>query len=128
MLEFLLIKLQAERLATLLKETSTQVFSREYYGIFKNSFFTEHLCWLLLNFFTGFQKETVFSINHLIMKTFKCSSPCSSPTLCSSKCSDFTFNMSIRCSDRTTQSETIFFIVDFFFCYNIYRYFLFVCL
>ena len=117
MLEFLLIKLQAERLATLLKETSTQVFSREYYGIFKNSFFTEHLCWLLLNFFTGSQKETVFSINHLIMKTFKCSSP-----------TDFAFNMSIRFSDCTTQSETIFFSVDFFFCYNIYRYFLFVCL
>ena len=31
------------------KETPTQVFSSEYYEIFKNTFFTEHLRWLLLN-------------------------------------------------------------------------------
>ena len=31
------------------KETQTQVFSCEYHKIFKNSFFMEHLRWLLLN-------------------------------------------------------------------------------
>ena len=31
-----------------LKETPTQVYSCEYYEIFKNSFFTEHVWWLLL--------------------------------------------------------------------------------
>ena len=30
-------------------ETPTQVFSSEYYEIFKNTFFTEHFRWLLLN-------------------------------------------------------------------------------
>ena len=44
-------------------------------GIFKNSFSIEHLWWLLLNFFTGFQKEKAFSINRSVMKTFKCSFP-----------------------------------------------------
>ena len=34
-----LIKTQTSRLATLLKKTPTQVFSFEYCGIFKNSFF-----------------------------------------------------------------------------------------
>ena len=45
-----LIELQVFRLATLLKETPTQVFSYEIYGIFKNTFFTEHLQWLLILF------------------------------------------------------------------------------
>ena len=30
------------------KETLVQVFSREFCGIFKNTFFIEYLCWLLL--------------------------------------------------------------------------------
>ena len=32
------------------KEAPTQVFSCEYYEIFKNTFFTEHLWWPLLLF------------------------------------------------------------------------------
>ena len=49
MLESFLIKLQALRSATLLKkETSSQLFSCEYHEIFKNTFCTEHLRWLLL--------------------------------------------------------------------------------
>ena len=43
MLEFLLIKMQGFRPATLKKETPTQVFFCEYCEIFKNNFFTEHL-------------------------------------------------------------------------------------
>ena len=42
------------------KEIPTQVFSCEYCGIFKNSLFIAHLRWLLLNFYTGSQNETVF--------------------------------------------------------------------
>ena len=47
--------------------------------------FIEHFRWPLLNFFTSSQKETVFSINRSVMKTFKCS----------------------------TDTETIFYSVDF---------------
>ena len=47
------------------------------------AFFTKHLSWLLLNFFLGSPKETVFSINRSVLKTFKCSFPV-----------DFAFNMS----------------------------------
>ena len=36
-------KAEGLRPATLLKETLAQVFSCEFYGIFKNTFFTEHL-------------------------------------------------------------------------------------
>ena len=36
------------------KETPTQVFSCKYHKIFKNSFFMEHLQWLLLNMVEGF--------------------------------------------------------------------------
>ena len=36
------------RLATLLKKTPAQVFSCEFCEILKNTFFTEHLWWLLL--------------------------------------------------------------------------------
>ena len=43
MLESLLIKMQAFRAAILLEETPAQVFSCEYYEIFKNIFFTGHL-------------------------------------------------------------------------------------
>ena len=32
------------------KGTLAQIFSREFWDIFKNTFFTEHLWWLLLNF------------------------------------------------------------------------------
>ena len=42
MLESLLIKLQAFIPATSLKEALTQVFSRQYREIFKNTFFAEH--------------------------------------------------------------------------------------
>ena len=40
---FFLIKLQDFRPITLLKETRTQVFSCEYYNIFKNTYFEKHL-------------------------------------------------------------------------------------
>ena len=40
---FFLIKLQDSRPITLLKETPTQVFSCEYYNIFKNTYFEKHL-------------------------------------------------------------------------------------
>ena len=43
------IKQQAFRPATLMKQTPSQVVSCEYYEIFKNKFFIEHLQWLLLN-------------------------------------------------------------------------------
>ena len=43
--------------ATLLKETSTQVFSCESCKIFKNTFFTEQLQWLLLKFKSYFQRK-----------------------------------------------------------------------
>ena len=43
-----LIKLQTLRPATLLKETPTRLLSCEICQIFKNTFFTEHLWWLLL--------------------------------------------------------------------------------
>ena len=80
----------------------------------RTAFFVEHLWWLLLNFFTESQKETVFSINRSVMRTFKCPFPV-----------DLAFNMSIRCSDRTTQPETIFFSVDFLVVITD-QYFLFV--
>ena len=95
------------------KETQTQMISCEYCGVLRTAFFIEHFWWHLLNFFTGSQKETVFSINHSVMKTFKCSFPI-----------DFAFNMSIRCSERTPQPETIFYSV-YFVAVIIYRYFLF---
>ena len=37
-----------KRPTTLLKKTPTQVFSREICEIFKDTFFTEHLRWLLV--------------------------------------------------------------------------------
>ena len=37
------------RLSTLLKKTLAQVFSCEFCDISKNTFFTEHLWWLLMN-------------------------------------------------------------------------------
>ena len=56
----LLIKLQAWSSATLLKETPKQVFSCEYYEMFKNSFFIEHLWLLLLKSHVNFEwKHTV---------------------------------------------------------------------
>ena len=44
-----LIKLQAEARNFIKKETLAQVFSCEFCEISKNTFFTEHLRWLLLN-------------------------------------------------------------------------------
>ena len=90
------------------------MFSCDYCQIFKNNFFIDNLWWLLLNFFTEFQKETIFSINDSVMKTFRCSLPI-----------DFAFKMSIQCSERTTQSEKMFFIIDFLVV-TIYQNFLFV--
>ena len=43
-----LIKLQAWACNVIKKETLAQVFSCEFYKISKNTFFTEHLWWLLL--------------------------------------------------------------------------------
>ena len=58
--------------------------------------------------------EKAFLIKHSVMKAFKCSLPIY-----------FAFKMSIRCSERTTQSETIFFSVDFFVVI-MHQYLLFV--
>ena len=43
--------LQDEAYNFIQQDTLAQVFSREFYKIFKNTFFVEHLRWLLL-FFT----------------------------------------------------------------------------
>ena len=43
-----LVKFQASKPVTLSIETPTQVVSCEYCEMFKNSFFIEHLRWLLL--------------------------------------------------------------------------------
>ena len=43
MLEFLFNKVAGFRSVTLMKETPTQVFSCEYYNIFKNTYFEKHL-------------------------------------------------------------------------------------
>ena len=59
-----LIKSQAFRPATLLKRDSTQVFSCEYSENSKNTFFKEHLRWLLLtkknSVFGQFSRNSVF--------------------------------------------------------------------
>ena len=107
-----LIKLQV--LQHRWKEIPTQVSSYEYCGILMNSFFIENFWWLLLDFFTGSQKETIFSVNCSVMKTFKCSFSV-----------DFLFNMWIRCSECTTQPEAMFYSVDFLIVI-IYQYFLFL--
>ena len=44
----ILIELQAEVYNFIKKETLAQVFSCEFCEIFKNTFFIEHLWWLLL--------------------------------------------------------------------------------
>ena len=44
-----LIKLKACMYVAVLKATPTQVFSSEYYKIFKDTFFIEHLSWLFLS-------------------------------------------------------------------------------
>ena len=46
-----LIKLQAFRPVTLLKRKPNQVFSCEICEMFKNTFFTEHIRWLLLKLY-----------------------------------------------------------------------------
>ena len=97
------------------KETPAQVFSCEYCRIFNNSFFfIEHFRWLLLNFSAGSQKETVFSINCSVRKTFKYSLSI-----------DVAFNMSMWCSERTPKPETIFYRLGFL-TVIIYRYFWFL--
>ena len=80
------------------------------------AFFIEQFWLLLLNFFTGSQKERVFSIHRSVRKTFKCFFPI-----------DFAFNMSMQCSERTPKPETIFYSVDFL-AVIINRYFLFLYL
>ena len=67
-----------------------------------------------MNFFTGSQKESVFHINGSVVKTFKWS-----------VLIDFAVNMSITCSERIQQPETIFYRVDFL-AVIIYLYFLFL--
>ena len=52
-LSLFLIKLQTWGTVTLLKRDSTQVFSCEYYQIFKNAFFTEHPRIFQKSFFTN---------------------------------------------------------------------------
>ena len=47
--DYFLINLQVEACNFLKKETLSQVFSCEFREISKNTFFTEHLRWLLLN-------------------------------------------------------------------------------
>ena len=44
-----LLKLQADDCNFIKKETLVQVFSCEFFEIFRNTFVTEHLRWLLLN-------------------------------------------------------------------------------
>ena len=44
-----LIKLETQACKFIKKETLVQAFSCEFYEIFKNIFFTEHLWWLLLD-------------------------------------------------------------------------------
>ena len=73
------------------------MFSCEYCQIFKNNFFIDHPWWLFLNFFTEFQKETIFSINGSVMKNFSCSF-----------LFGFAFKMSKQCSERTKQPEKCF--------------------
>ena len=58
----------------LLKENRAQLFSCECCEIFKNNF-VGHLRWLLRNFFTESQKETVFLMNRLVIKMVKCPFP-----------------------------------------------------
>ena len=55
-----LIELEVWGAATLKEETPTQVFSCEYHKIFKNSFFIEHLRWLLLKMVEEFLIQTRF--------------------------------------------------------------------
>ena len=43
MLDSLLIKLLGLQVCNFIKESPTQVFSCEYFQIFKNTFFAEHL-------------------------------------------------------------------------------------
>ena len=47
--DYFLVNLQVEACNFLKKETLSQVFSCKFCEIFKNTFFTEHLRWLLLN-------------------------------------------------------------------------------
>ena len=96
------------------KDTPMQVFFVDIVEFLRIRFFIEHFWWLLLNFFTGCQKESVFSINGSVMKTVNCSFLI-----------DFAFIMSIRCSERTPQPQTIFYRVDFL-AVIIYVYFLFL--
>ena len=63
--EFLfVIKLQAEACNFIKKETVAQVFSCEFYKIFKNTFFTEHL-WT-----AGFASSERLLLNHPVSVSF----------------------------------------------------------
>ena len=57
-------------LASLLKKTSTQVFSCETYKNFKNTFFTEHLWWLLLKGAYLLEKKDYLPLLLRILHTF----------------------------------------------------------
>ena len=90
-----------------------KIFTRKhrYFSVnIAKKLFIDLLWWLLLNFFTESQEETVFSINGSFRSSFLI---------------DFSFNILLRCTKRLKQPETIYFIVDFLFVI-IYRYFLFV--
>ena len=64
-------KIAGLRPAALLKKALTQVFSCEFYEIFKNSFFVEHLRWLLLKREGWFHKEVLPSKFKKIIADFQ---------------------------------------------------------
>ena len=58
-----LIKLQAEPCSFIKKEALAQVFSCGFCEIFKNTFFIEHLRWLLLLLVLNFIRNFALSVN-----------------------------------------------------------------
>ena len=56
-----LIKCRPEACNFVKKETPVQMFSCEFFKISRNTFFTEHLLWLLLNSKSCFLKISIFS-------------------------------------------------------------------
>ena len=114
LLESLFNKVAGIQACNFLKKTLPQVFSCEYCHIFKNIFFNSTPLVTHSDLYNWIPKRSSFFYNSTVMKAFKYSFPI-----------HFAFNMSIRCSERATQPETIFFNVNFFVII-IYRYFLFV--
>ena len=60
------MKLQTEACNFIKKETLAQVFSCEFRKIFKSTYFTEHLQWLLLYFFSLSWKNYVLLLGRKI--------------------------------------------------------------